>query len=297
MGWASSLALLLLSAGVLSVTVGSQTTLMLEVEAGDDVTLWCRHSVTEPAHIYWFKHTNTSVPERLTCLQYKLFSPPSPCVFITHSNRTVMNLNSKNASLRITEVNYTDSGLYYCCTQRGDHITFTNSTFLLVQDRDETLFQNSSRASCSSELLFILTVVFSAVVVVLFSALLLTLKNRKPCRDDAGSTLREEKEERDGEMMNYAALQFTKKVKRSAGHSEDPHVVYSSRIHFIALHCIPARSLPPPPNENSNTAHDDEKQNSHNYTNSNITRTSTSTLNTRMLHLLRPPLATTMTKG
>ncbi|KAI4894159.1 hypothetical protein NFI96_004516 [Prochilodus magdalenae] len=182
MGWASSLALLLLGAGVLSVTVGSQTTLMLEVEPGDDVTLWCTLSLEEPAHIFWFKHTNTSVPERLTCLYYKLFSSPSSCAFVSQSNRTVMNLNSENASLRITGVNYTDSGLYYCCTQRSDYITFTNSTFLLVQDRDETLFQNSSRASCSSELFFILTVVFSAVVVILLSALLI-LTGRRHCRD------------------------------------------------------------------------------------------------------------------
>ncbi|KAI4904747.1 hypothetical protein NFI96_025917, partial [Prochilodus magdalenae] len=69
-------------------------------------------------------------------------------------NRTVMYAHSENASLRITEVNYTDSGLYYCCTQRSDYITFTNSTFLLVQDRDVLLFRNSSRASCSSELFF-----------------------------------------------------------------------------------------------------------------------------------------------
>ncbi|KAI4889031.1 hypothetical protein NFI96_009851, partial [Prochilodus magdalenae] len=68
-------------------------------------------------------------------------------------NRTVMYAHSENASLRITEVNYTDSGLYYCCTQRSDYITFTNSTFLLVQDRDVLLFRNSSRDSSIQMLL------------------------------------------------------------------------------------------------------------------------------------------------
>ncbi|KAI4877475.1 hypothetical protein NFI96_031965 [Prochilodus magdalenae] len=140
-----------------------------------------------------------------------------------------MNLNSENASLRITEVSSTDSGVYYCCIQRNPHITFSNATLLLVKGQNESLFRNSSRASCSSEVFFILTVVFSAVMVILLSALLLVLKKRKPCRDDAGSKVQEDKEERDAEMMNYAALQFAnKKVKRSAGHSEEPHVVYSS---------------------------------------------------------------------
>ncbi|KAI4888620.1 hypothetical protein NFI96_006119, partial [Prochilodus magdalenae] len=181
--------------GVLSVTVGSQTTLMVEVEAGDDVTLWCRTRVTEPARIYWLKHTSTSIPERLTCQQYSLYAPPRPCSLIPQSNRTVMNLNSENASLRITEVNYTDSGLYYCCTQRNQHIRFSNATLLLVQ-----------------ELFFILTVVFSAVVVILLSALLI-LKNRKPCRDDAGSTVKKEKErqEQNRALVKGAALQFSRK--------------------------------------------------------------------------------------
>ncbi|KAI4874117.1 hypothetical protein NFI96_022777, partial [Prochilodus magdalenae] len=131
--------------GVLSVTVGSQTTLMLEVEAGDDVTLWCNHSLEEPAHISWYKHTNTSVPERLTCQQYSLYAPPRPCSIIPQSNRTVMSVNSENASLHITGVSSTDSGLYYCCTQRNQHITFTNATLLLVKGQNESLFRNSSR--------------------------------------------------------------------------------------------------------------------------------------------------------
>ncbi|KAI4903912.1 hypothetical protein NFI96_007864 [Prochilodus magdalenae] len=90
-----------------------------------------------------------------TSLSYlDLFTGIWQCGDFRVSNRTVMYAHSENASLRITEVNYTDSGLYYCCTQRSDYITFTNSTFLLVQDRDVLLFRNSSRASCSSELFF-----------------------------------------------------------------------------------------------------------------------------------------------
>ena len=45
----------------------------------------------------------------------------------------VMTVNSEKTSLSITEVNYTDSGLYYCCIQRMNYITFSNATFLLVR--------------------------------------------------------------------------------------------------------------------------------------------------------------------
>uniref|UniRef100_A0A3B4CKW0 Ig-like domain-containing protein n=1 Tax=Pygocentrus nattereri TaxID=42514 RepID=A0A3B4CKW0_PYGNA len=120
-------------AGLLSVTGGSQTLLTLVAEPGDDVTIWSNHTLDEPAHIFWFRHTNVSVPHLLTCQQYKLYSSPASCSFIPQSSRMVMTANSDKTSLSITEVNYTDSGLYYCCIQRDIYITFSNATFLLVR--------------------------------------------------------------------------------------------------------------------------------------------------------------------
>ncbi|KAL7836204.1 hypothetical protein AOLI_G00274880 [Acnodon oligacanthus] len=78
MGCASVLDLLLLSAGLLSVTGGPQTLPTLVAEPGDDVTIWSNQTLEEPAHIFWFKHTNASVPDLLTCLYYKLYSSPKP---------------------------------------------------------------------------------------------------------------------------------------------------------------------------------------------------------------------------
>ena len=119
--------------GLLSVTGGSQTLLTLVAEPGDDVTIWSNQTLEEPAHIFWFKHTNASVPDLLTCQQYKLYSSPVSCSFIPQSSRMLMTVNSEKTSLSITEVNYTDSGLYYCCIQRMNYITFSNATFLLVR--------------------------------------------------------------------------------------------------------------------------------------------------------------------
>ncbi|KAL7839201.1 hypothetical protein SRHO_G00258590 [Serrasalmus rhombeus] len=236
MGCDSVLDLLLLSAGLLSVTGGSQTLLTLVAEPGDDVTIWSNHTLEEPAHIFWFRHTNASVPHLLTCLQYKLYSSPASCSFIPQSSRMVMTVNSDKTSFSITEVNYTDSGLYYCCIQRDNYITFSNATFLLVRDvsssleGNETLF--NTRASSSSDLFFMLTVVFSVVIVMLLGALIIILKGRKQCRDEAGSKVKEEEEEQGAEQVNYAALQFSSKTnRRSGGHSEDPQVLYSSVRH------------------------------------------------------------------
>ncbi|KAL6466086.1 hypothetical protein MHYP_G00262190 [Metynnis hypsauchen] len=194
-----------IKSSLLSVTGGSQTLLTLVAEPGDDVTIWSNHALEEPAHIFWFKHTNESVPDLLTCLYYKMYSSPAPCSFIPQSSRMVMTVNSEKMSLNITGVNYTDSGLYYCCIQRMNYMTFSNATFLLVRD-----------------LFFMLTVVFSAVMVILLSALIIILKGRKPCRDEAGSTVEEEKEEQDCDLLKFVPLQFSeRKMKRPGGQSEE----------------------------------------------------------------------------
>ncbi|KAL6466062.1 hypothetical protein MHYP_G00261950 [Metynnis hypsauchen] len=181
------LALLLCCVGLLSVTGGSQTLLTLVAEPGDDVTIWSNHTLEEPAHIFWFKHTNTSVPDLLTCLYYRLYASPRSCGFIPQSSRMVMSVNSEKTSLNITGVNYTDSGLYYCCIQRMNYMTFSNATFLLVREQNETLStglkdDEANNKDLSSDIFFILTVVFGVATVALLSTLLILFKNTKQHR-------------------------------------------------------------------------------------------------------------------
>uniref|UniRef100_A0A4W4EZE9 Ig-like domain-containing protein n=1 Tax=Electrophorus electricus TaxID=8005 RepID=A0A4W4EZE9_ELEEL len=87
---------------------------------------------TTSIYVYWFKHTDSSVPVYISCQYYKIFSPSSLCYFVNQSKRIVMTVNSQNISLTIKAVNHTDSGLYYCGTQPRDFISFSNATYLQV---------------------------------------------------------------------------------------------------------------------------------------------------------------------
>uniref|UniRef100_A0A3B1ILI3 Ig-like domain-containing protein n=1 Tax=Astyanax mexicanus TaxID=7994 RepID=A0A3B1ILI3_ASTMX len=106
--------------------------LLVEVVAGDNVTLWCRNRLTRPDYLFWCKHTNNSVPVYITCRFYSP-SPSTSCGLITDSERVEMMVNSENSSLTIRSFNVSDSGLYYCCSLKQKYMIYSNSTYLQIR--------------------------------------------------------------------------------------------------------------------------------------------------------------------
>ncbi|KAK3538679.1 hypothetical protein QTP86_012564 [Hemibagrus guttatus] len=136
-----SLSVFLCVMGLLSETLSSLT---LEAEAGDNVTIWCQHDLKGPEKIFWFKHTNESVPLLLGCKKFRTSAPSEPCSFFSER-------------------------FYYC--NSGDKMILSNSTFLQVKD-----------CRCPA-VFFILIVVFGAVIVFLLGVLIfIILKHRKTHR-------------------------------------------------------------------------------------------------------------------
>uniref|UniRef100_A0AAY5EJ46 Ig-like domain-containing protein n=1 Tax=Electrophorus electricus TaxID=8005 RepID=A0AAY5EJ46_ELEEL len=156
----------------LQVTLGFPETLILE--PGANVTIWCQHNQMEPAYIYWFKHTNRSVPDQLDCQFYQKYSSTSSCNSVNQSDQVVMSVNSQNTSLTIAAVNHTDSGLYYCGVWQSNRISFRNAIHLQVRGGFSVFI-----VLLINYVFFMLTVVFVGVIVILVSVLLVMLKRRK----------------------------------------------------------------------------------------------------------------------
>uniref|UniRef100_A0A3B4BRA2 Ig-like domain-containing protein n=1 Tax=Pygocentrus nattereri TaxID=42514 RepID=A0A3B4BRA2_PYGNA len=131
------LALLLCVVGLLSVSGGSQDTLMLEAEPGDNVTLHCHSNLINGSpYIHWFKQINTSAPEFLLML-YSAHVIKRPHDF---ERITGFVNNSTTVSLIIREVRLADSGLYFCGIQRmHGNLTISSATLLQVKGNVQLL--------------------------------------------------------------------------------------------------------------------------------------------------------------
>ncbi|XP_060739734.1 uncharacterized protein LOC132855038 [Tachysurus vachellii] len=208
----------------------TQSSLTLEAEAGDNVTIWCQHDLKRPDMIFWFKQSCDSVPLLLGCKKFRTSASSESCYFFSESERIVMSVNGSKTSLTITAVNVSDTGLYYCSFT--DRMIFSNSTYLQVKGINKTFSESLDKAtgSVSPAVFFMLIVVFGSVTVFLLCVLIfIILKHRKTHRDAEDNA--EVNKISNSDAVNYAALQFSKKkTKRNKRHDvkEDPCVVYSS---------------------------------------------------------------------
>uniref|UniRef100_A0A673HMV0 Ig-like domain-containing protein n=1 Tax=Sinocyclocheilus rhinocerous TaxID=307959 RepID=A0A673HMV0_9TELE len=203
-------------------------------QPGDNVTIWCKHTSNIGKYIHWFKQKNCAVPLSIVymMLPYELE------VKATYLNgfqpdRLVMSLNSKNSSLRISNVEISDSGLYYCGWQNWV-MTFGDGTQLDI--KGNTFFSTStiSTRDCSENIFYKLTFIFGGIIFILIIILLTTLIIKRQDRSTQGkgnSTSIHFKRFTYIEPHSsvYAALQFSKhKSRRAARNTEDTDVVYSA---------------------------------------------------------------------
>uniref|UniRef100_A0A8C1CSW4 Ig-like domain-containing protein n=1 Tax=Cyprinus carpio carpio TaxID=630221 RepID=A0A8C1CSW4_CYPCA len=151
-------------------------TVNLSAQPGKNITIWCQHTSETGINIHWFKQTNSSLKEihkhYLNCFQ---------------QDRILMTLKIKNTSLRILNVDVSDSGLYFCGWD-SRMMTFGDGTNLDIKERSVTPLQNEteitnkvkcdliltdlkkssiSTRDCSENIFYKLTFIFGGIIVIL----------------------------------------------------------------------------------------------------------------------------------
>ncbi|XP_031175003.1 uncharacterized protein LOC116064085 isoform X4 [Sander lucioperca] len=208
-------ALLLCSLSWISVSASESHT--VEVQSGGDVTLMCSNISTVPTQTEWFRVINRTKP---SCVSSMYGSDSKPSFCDGFQNRFEMSSNISTVFLKIKRVDLSDSGLYFCGFYMGKHTVIASATHLKVQEESDGM---------TNFLIVILGVltVFLTIVVIVLAVIIKKLQT---------AVIEEQQPERNKDLgsdeLNYAALNFQAKPKRSrrpASERElEPHVVYAA---------------------------------------------------------------------
>uniref|UniRef100_A0A8C2JYM7 Ig-like domain-containing protein n=1 Tax=Cyprinus carpio TaxID=7962 RepID=A0A8C2JYM7_CYPCA len=186
--------LMLFLIGVIFVKQASLT-FVKTVNIGTTVTLLCSNILKEPSYIAWFKQTNDSLPLCIAT-QYVSVNPADSIYFNGFKeNHVEMSVNKTFSSLKIVNVDISDSGIFYCGSFLTNHMMFHDKTQLVVVNETSQSKGDITNVDCgtaeenlrSCHFYYTLTVILSGFFLLLptvfMIVVLLRLKERNKQKD------------------------------------------------------------------------------------------------------------------
>ncbi|XP_041841446.1 uncharacterized protein LOC121639911 [Melanotaenia boesemani] len=190
----------------------------VEVQPGEEVTLICSNFSRIPVHILWFKLVNEPNASWISSM---LSSDSNAKLRDGYNNsKFIMTSNNTNIFLNIKQLEFSDSGLYFCgYTKDGHPVTF-GATYLQVED-------------VVNGLASVLNVVFACLTVFLLMVVIgqaFRIRTFHIAQTERQSP--QHSQNLDSDALNYTALSFPLKANRtrtSALETEmETHVVYAA---------------------------------------------------------------------
>uniref|UniRef100_A0A4W6D5D5 Ig-like domain-containing protein n=1 Tax=Lates calcarifer TaxID=8187 RepID=A0A4W6D5D5_LATCA len=192
----------------ISVSVSESQT--VEVQSGEDITLLCSITSTAPTHTFWSKLYNKT---KISCIS-SMYGSEGKASFCDgfQNGKYEMSSNISTISLKIKQVDVSDSGLYLCGFYMSGHTRLT-VTDLNVQGKIEL---TSMILGAVTVFLVMVVIVDQAFVSVAHNEEEHSPQKQNPVSDD----------------LNYAALSFQSKAKRKrrppSERELEPNVVYAA---------------------------------------------------------------------
>ncbi|XP_050931566.1 uncharacterized protein LOC127143265 [Lates calcarifer] len=213
----------------ISVSVSESQT--VEVQSGEDVTLLCSSTSTAPTHTFWSKLYNKT---KISCIS-SMYGSEGKASFCDgfQNGKYEMSSNITTISLKIKQVDVSDSGLYLCGFYMSGHTRLT-VTDLNVQGSDEPCDHVDGK--CTKELdgiAKLTSMILGAVTVFLVMVVIgLAVKYRKRETAHNEEEHSPQKQNPVSDDLNYAALSFQSKAKRKrrppSERELEPNVVYAA---------------------------------------------------------------------
>ncbi|XP_053199542.1 uncharacterized protein LOC128383988 [Scomber japonicus] len=191
-------AFLLCSLSWISVSVSESQT--VEVQPGKEVTLQCSNSSKSPTLTGWFRVVNRT---KASCIasMYGSDSKASLCDGFQNA-KFDMTSNMSTVFLKIKQVDSSDSGLYFCGFYIGTNTVIADVTELHIQEESDGI-------NLMSVILGAVTFLLTMIIIIL------AVKIRKLQTAAKGEPQPERNKNLGSDDLNYAALNFQPKAKRT----------------------------------------------------------------------------------
>uniref|UniRef100_A0A8C1H5V3 Ig-like domain-containing protein n=1 Tax=Cyprinus carpio carpio TaxID=630221 RepID=A0A8C1H5V3_CYPCA len=237
--------LMLFLIGVIFVKQASLT-FVKTVNIGTTVTLLCSNILKEPSYIAWFKQTNDFLP---LCIATQYVSEkPADSIYFNgfKENHVEMSVNKTFSSLKIVNVDISDSGIFYCGSFLTNHMMFHDKTQLVAVNESQSkgditnvdfgaAEENLRSCHFYYTLALILSGFFLLLPTVFVIVVLFRLKERKKQKDAQPQGHNEEMhnhlQKDQYPDLHFAPVSFAKKLNRRPVRSmsdEETHVVYAN---------------------------------------------------------------------
>ncbi|XP_049425524.1 uncharacterized protein LOC125884491 [Epinephelus fuscoguttatus] len=214
-------ALLLCSLSWISVSV-SET---VEVNSGENVTLLCSNMSKRDSLTFWFRLVQKT---KISCISV-MFRSDSKAQFCEgiQERKFEMRSNMSTLSLKIKQVNSSDSGLYFCGFYANGRPAF-RVTRLNIKGNNEPHGEKEKNCKKESDGIAELTsVILGALTVVLVMVIIvLVVKNRKRQTANEEEQKPEQSQNVGSDDVNYAAVTF--QTTRAKRRELEPNVVYAA---------------------------------------------------------------------
>uniref|UniRef100_A0A673CDT9 Uncharacterized LOC115439000 n=1 Tax=Sphaeramia orbicularis TaxID=375764 RepID=A0A673CDT9_9TELE len=210
----------------------------VEVQPGENITLSCINKVGHTTVTEWFRVTNRT---KARCISY-MFGHAGTASFCDGfgKEKYEMMVNPSKIFLHIKDLDFSDSGLYFCGFYLRTHAVISETTYLNVQgngsDKDANI-RTKDEPDWIKILIFAVLGGLSGVLAIVIIALAVKIRKLQTAVNEE---LQQERNKVNphtfcnglSDNLTYAAVNFQAKPKRNrrpaSGREMEPNVVYAA---------------------------------------------------------------------